>query len=135
MTTTSTNWDRGRVFDWIREATGVGLWPNDPLPEILINKAQELGLEPADLRKWIYEGLAATDTRYAIITAAFEAWARPPRPICGYCGLTVENPQHQCPNLTQPAPGIDAIGIDGVCARCGQRVTDNNPEEHECPNN
>jgi hypothetical protein len=96
---TPANWDRGRVHDWILEATGVGLWPGDALPEILIDKARQMGLEPADLRKWIYEGLTASDTRYSIITEAFENWAKPQHPICAHCGLAVDNPEeHKCPN-------------------------------------
>jgi hypothetical protein len=101
MMATPTTWDRGRVNDWIMEATHEGLWPGDALPDILIVKAQELGLEPADLRKWIYEGLADSAQRYVIITAQFEAWAKrcltPDQSVCGHCGGPVDDPvNHVC---------------------------------------
>lgn len=96
-------WDRGRVNDWIMEATHEGLWPGDALVDILIVKAQELGIEPADLRQFIYECLGSTELRYAIYGAQLERWVKLTRmPVgvsvtCGHCGEPVDDPgNHEC---------------------------------------
>jgi hypothetical protein len=98
---TPTNWDRGSVNDWIVEATHEGLWPGDPLVDILIVKAQELGLEPADLRQFIYECLGSTELRYAIYAEQLARWAapalNPDQSKCGHCGDPVDDPAtHVC---------------------------------------
>jgi hypothetical protein len=49
------DWDRAAVLAAIEEAAGEGLAVNDPLPDSLIAQGQALGLEPWELRMWIYE--------------------------------------------------------------------------------
>jgi hypothetical protein len=48
-------WDRGSVLGAIEEASGVALSADSSLPDMLIAKAQELGLRPIDLKLWIYD--------------------------------------------------------------------------------
>jgi hypothetical protein len=47
-------WDREAVRCDIEEATRRGLSVDDPLPDTLIATAQQLGLQPAELRIWVH---------------------------------------------------------------------------------
>lgn len=71
-----TNWDRGHVHGSIAEATGCVLHADDPLPDLLITRAQELGIAPSDLRLWIYEELPNDQLRYSLLLEALARWAR-----------------------------------------------------------
>ena len=50
-----TDWDRGHVLGALEEATRQSIHADDPLPDTLIAKSQELGLLPAELKLWIYD--------------------------------------------------------------------------------
>lgn len=54
-------YDRLYILACIEEATGEPLPANDPLPDSLIAEAQQLSLEPIDLRLWIYDEPARTE--------------------------------------------------------------------------
>lgn len=64
-------WDRETVRNEIEEATRRGLSVDDPLPEMLMATAQRLGLQPAELRLWIFDEPKHGDWS----TAALAAWA------------------------------------------------------------
>lgn len=49
------DWDRASVLGAIEEASGVVLHFDDSLPDTLIAQAQALGLQPLDLKLWIYD--------------------------------------------------------------------------------
>jgi hypothetical protein len=68
-------WNRGYVHGSIADATGCVLRADDPLPDLLIDKAQELGLTPEELRVWIYTELPDDSSRYALLLDALCAWA------------------------------------------------------------
>jgi hypothetical protein len=70
------DWDRGHVHGSIAEATRCVLPMEDPLPDLLINRAQELGITPGDLRSWIYEELPQEHLRYALLLDALSRWAQ-----------------------------------------------------------
>ena len=99
------SWDRGYVIDAILQATGVFLSPADPLPDLLIQRAQDIGIQPAALKSWIYEELPNSQLRYKMLTDALTEWANGK-------GLA-----------TEPA---------AVCAHCGKAVDTSKPEEHKC---
>jgi hypothetical protein len=66
-----TSWDRCSVIGAIEEAAHISLSVDDPLPDTLIARAQELGLKPIDLKLWIYD-----DPKPAWTPDALAAWAR-----------------------------------------------------------
>jgi hypothetical protein len=70
------DWDRGHVHGSIAEATGCVLPADDPLPDLLINRAEELGITAGDLRCWIYEELPQEHLRYSLLLDALGSWAR-----------------------------------------------------------
>lgn len=47
--------DRGAVRGAVEEATGIALRVDDPLPDSLIARAEELGLGPLQLTLWIHD--------------------------------------------------------------------------------
>lgn len=69
-------WDHGRIHGAIAESTRCVLPAEDPLPDMLINRAQELGIRPGDLRAWIYEELPYARLRYALLLDALSDWAK-----------------------------------------------------------
>lgn len=69
-------WDRGHVHGSIAEATRCVLRADDPLPDLLIERAQAIGITPHDLRSWIYEELPHDHLRYALLLEALTSWAR-----------------------------------------------------------
>jgi hypothetical protein len=64
--------DRQAILAAIEEAAGAGLAPTDPLPDTLIASAQALGLEPVDLRMWIFDDPHRRDWTVESLTL----WAR-----------------------------------------------------------
>jgi hypothetical protein len=77
--------DREQIRAWIEESTGAGLSVDDALPDTLAVTAEALGLEPAELRLWIFDhrlidpngevvGSARPATEWT--TAALVKWAR-----------------------------------------------------------
>lgn len=96
-------WDRGNVLGAIEEASGVSLSADDPLPDTLIAKAQELGLMAVDLRLWIYDRpnsftadeLVRWAQRYMLDRSGQDLSIA--RPLCGHCGELVDDPgNHEC---------------------------------------
>ncbi len=73
------DYDRSYVHGAIAEATGMMLRADDPLLDVLINQAQELGMKPDDLKRWIYTELPGLTVRirHREVTDALTAWARP----------------------------------------------------------
>jgi hypothetical protein len=67
-------WDRETVRGEIEEAAGHGLSVDDPLPDTLIAAAQEIGLQPAELRVWIFDG--APKLRSEWNAQNLRTWAR-----------------------------------------------------------
>jgi hypothetical protein len=65
-------WDRQAILAAIEEAAGVALSPGDTLPDTLIAAAQALGLQPVDLRMWIYDDPHRRDWTIESLTL----WAR-----------------------------------------------------------
>lgn len=63
---------RRDVLTSIEEAAAQTLDVNDPLPDTLICVAQSLGLQPVELRMWIYDDPHRTDWSRDALTR----WAR-----------------------------------------------------------
>lgn len=98
------NWDRGHVHGSIAEATRCVLPADDQLPDMLIERAQALGIKPEDLHSWIYSELPSDQLRYSLLLDALSTWAQRTNrcvpAICAHCGgsLTAQDAQtHQCP--------------------------------------
>ena len=72
-----TTWDRQTVLGALEEAAHVSLSVEDPLPDMLIARAQELGLKPVDLKLWIYD-----EPKLGWTPDALADWAR----RMGLCG-------------------------------------------------
>jgi hypothetical protein len=94
-------WDRGGVLGAIEEASGVPLSADDALPDTLIAKAQELGLQPADLNLWIYvTGVGSDREALGWTPCALVSWTARMRlaaAICGHCGAVVTDAEsHEC---------------------------------------
>jgi predicted Zn-dependent protease len=77
--------DREQIRAWIEESTGAGLSVDDALPDTLAATAEALGLEPAELKLWIFDhrlvsadGEVVGSSRPASewTTAALVRWAR-----------------------------------------------------------
>lgn len=86
------DWDRGSVLGAIEEASGVALSADDPLPDTLIAKAQELELQPVDLKLWIYDS-----PEHPWTAENLACWARRNGFLCGHCGRRVTAPEdHTC---------------------------------------
>lgn len=118
-------WDRGYIHGAIAEATGVLLHADDPLPDTLIAKAQELGIEQADLRKWIYDELGPTLThiRLAAIAAALESWAQRCLNPAQAADPDRSSTGSTCHRISNPCE-------HARCQHCGEVVND--PGNHEC---
>jgi hypothetical protein len=97
-------WDRGHVLAAIEDATGQVLQNQNPLPDTLIAKAQELGMMPAELSLWIAE-----KPEHGWTPGDLASWARrngigrqPPAKLledarCLHCGRPAADPDnHQC---------------------------------------
>lgn len=67
--TTAATFDREQIRNWISEATGEGLSVSDALPDSLAATAEVLGLDPCELRLWIFE-------HSIMSTRALVQWAR-----------------------------------------------------------
>jgi hypothetical protein len=89
------SWDRGSVLGAIEEASGQPLSADDPTPDMLIAKAQELGLNPVDLKLWIYDS-----PEHGWTPDALSSWAGRWLKRCGHCDAAVAGDLagHACRN-------------------------------------